>query len=80
MMSKENPIPFDVPPTSVQIKTALWLGVIVSLGFWCIFVYIALDRGLTQSLIALPLPILATGSTVSVYFKYKRLFNDKESA
>lgn len=71
MSSGQDSKPFQIPPTSGQIKTALWLGVIASAAFWCIFVYIVQDRTLTNPWLALPLPIFATAGTIFTYFKHR---------
>ena len=80
MVSDQNPKPFHVPPTSGQIKTGFWLGVVVSGAFWCMFVFIVLDRGWNQSLLALVLPILVTGGTVFSYFKHRKVLRAERSA
>ncbi|KQQ96367.1 hypothetical protein ASF72_01520 [Arthrobacter sp. Leaf141] len=79
MMARQNPRPFEVSPTSWQIKIAFWFGLVASIAFWFLFVVIVFDRGFADSLLALPVPILATWGTLSAYFKYKRLLDARKS-
>ena len=66
MTPKQEPQPRYSPPTPGQTKAAFWLSVIAAIGIWCIFVFVLVNRGLGPSLLALPLPILATYSAISL--------------
>lgn len=74
MMSRRRDHPNWAPPPTVgQIKTAFWLSTVGAVGFWVLYASILADRGFSQSILALFLPLLTTYGAVSLYLKHKSL-------
>lgn len=75
MMSRRRDHPNWAPPPTVgQIKTGFWLSTVGAVGFWLLYAPILADRGFSQSILALFLPILTTYGAVSLYVRHKSSF------
>lgn len=74
MISKGRDDPNWAFPTSGQVRGAFWLSVVAAIGFWVLYASMLADRGFSQSVLALWLPLLTTYGAASLYFKNKWLF------